>query len=272
MADGAMAALDVQLPLATQNESLNVTVEVPGVETASSQVGETITAAKMTSVPLNGRSFTDLLAMQPGVIPASSQQPNAVVMSGCTGHAALGRSQSRQSFGQRTARNQQRLRRQRLGRRGRFQQRHRRGSQSGFHPGLQGAHQQLRRRIRKLQRRAGAGHHQVRRQSTSRQRLRIRCATPRWTRATTLPPAAPPTSATSTAAPWADPIRKDKSFFFLDYQGTGMTQGQETGNIAVPSLAERGGNFSDLVSPQSGASPLTGTVSGAYLASQLPPS
>ena len=38
----------------------------------------------MTSVPLNGRSFTDLLAMQPGVIPASSQQPNAVVMSGCT--------------------------------------------------------------------------------------------------------------------------------------------------------------------------------------------
>ncbi len=38
----------------------------------------------MTSVPLNGRSFTDLLAMQPGVIPASSAQPNAVVMSGCT--------------------------------------------------------------------------------------------------------------------------------------------------------------------------------------------
>ncbi len=56
----------------------------PGVETTSSQLGETISAAKMTSVPLNGRSFTDLLAIQPGVIPASSQQPNAVVMSGCS--------------------------------------------------------------------------------------------------------------------------------------------------------------------------------------------
>ena len=63
---------------------MSVTVELPGIETTSSQMGETITAAKMTSVPLNGRSFTDLLALQPGVIPASSQQPNAVVMSGCT--------------------------------------------------------------------------------------------------------------------------------------------------------------------------------------------
>jgi len=35
-------------------------------------------------VPLNGRSFTDLLALQPGVVPASSAQSNAVVMSGCT--------------------------------------------------------------------------------------------------------------------------------------------------------------------------------------------
>ena len=35
-------------------------------------------------MPLNGRSFTDLLAVQPGVVPASSAQSNAVVMSGCT--------------------------------------------------------------------------------------------------------------------------------------------------------------------------------------------
>ena len=38
------------------------------------------------------------------------------------------------------------------------------------------------------------------------------------------------------------PIRKDKAFFFLDYQGTQMTQGQETGDIAVPTLADRSGN------------------------------
>ncbi len=35
-------------------------------------------------------------------------------------------------------------------------------------------------------------------------------------------------------------------FFFGDYQATRTTQGIETGNISVPSLAERAGNFSDI--------------------------
>ena len=34
--------------------------------------GEVITGAQMTGVPLNGRSFTDLLALQPGVAPVTS--------------------------------------------------------------------------------------------------------------------------------------------------------------------------------------------------------
>ncbi len=41
-------------------------------------IGGAISATKMTSIPINGRSYTDLLALQPGVIPASSQQPNVV--------------------------------------------------------------------------------------------------------------------------------------------------------------------------------------------------
>ncbi len=36
------------------------------IETQSTQLGEVITGEKMTSVPLNGRSFTDLLQLQPG--------------------------------------------------------------------------------------------------------------------------------------------------------------------------------------------------------------
>jgi hypothetical protein len=45
-------------------------------------MGEAVTANKISAVPLSGRSYTDLLALQPGIIPTSSQQPNAVVMSG----------------------------------------------------------------------------------------------------------------------------------------------------------------------------------------------
>ena len=42
------------------------------------------------------------------------------------------------------------------------------------------------------------------------------------------------------------PIRRDKAFFFADYQGTRQTQGIDTGNISVPSNADRTGNLSDL--------------------------
>jgi hypothetical protein len=59
------------------------------------------------------------------------------------------------------------------------------------------------------------------------------------------------------------PIRKDKAFFFVDYQGTRHTQGLSTGLIAVPSASERSGTFSDPTSQ------LTGTVSGPFWASIL---
>ena len=63
---------------------MEVTTTGIQLDTSSTQVGEGISQDKMTAVPLNGRSFTDLLALQAGVIPASSAQPNAVVMSGAT--------------------------------------------------------------------------------------------------------------------------------------------------------------------------------------------
>ena len=59
------------------------------------------------------------------------------------------------------------------------------------------------------------------------------------------------------------PIKKDKVFFFGDYQGTRNIQGIETGLLPVPSLADRTGDLSDL------ASSLTGTVEGPYMASLL---
>jgi hypothetical protein len=63
------------------------------------------------------------------------------------------------------------------------------------------------------------------------------------------------------------PVRRlaqnDKLFFFADYQGTRQTQGVDTGTIAVPSNADRSGDLADL------ASGLSGSVSGPYLASLL---
>jgi len=59
------------------------------------------------------------------------------------------------------------------------------------------------------------------------------------------------------------PIRHDKIFFFADYQGTRQTQGIDTGNISVPSNADRAGNLLDQ------SSNLAGAVGGPYFANLL---
>jgi hypothetical protein len=62
------------------------------------------------------------------------------------------------------------------------------------------------------------------------------------------------------------PLRRNKVFFLADYQGTRQTQGIDTGEISVPTEAQRAGSFID---PSTGLSQLTGCVSGPYLAGLL---
>ncbi|HZQ24460.1 MAG TPA: carboxypeptidase regulatory-like domain-containing protein [Terriglobales bacterium] len=62
---------DATLPLGTTSEKVEVQSDAVHVETESTQMGEVITGQKMTAVPLNGRDFTDLLALQPGVVPSA---------------------------------------------------------------------------------------------------------------------------------------------------------------------------------------------------------
>ncbi len=61
--------VDAALTLGTINEKVEVRTDAVHVETESTQMGEVITGKTMTAVPLNGRAFTDLLALQPGVSP-----------------------------------------------------------------------------------------------------------------------------------------------------------------------------------------------------------
>jgi hypothetical protein len=61
--------VDASLQVGTINEQIVVSTEAAQVETQSTQMGEVIEGSKMTSVPLNGRNYIDLLALQPGVSP-----------------------------------------------------------------------------------------------------------------------------------------------------------------------------------------------------------
>ena len=62
--------LDVKLEVGTVTEKVTVTTDAVQVETQSTQMGEVINSQKMTAMPLNGRDFTDLLNLQPGVVPS----------------------------------------------------------------------------------------------------------------------------------------------------------------------------------------------------------
>jgi hypothetical protein len=59
--------IDPVLPVGEVAESVTVSADALHAETVSTQLGEVIRDKEMTSVPLNGRSYTDLLALQPGV-------------------------------------------------------------------------------------------------------------------------------------------------------------------------------------------------------------
>src|SRR5277367_2022431 len=61
--------VDVALNIGERTETITVSESAAHVETVDTQMGETISGKQMTSVPLNGRSYTDLLALQSGVVP-----------------------------------------------------------------------------------------------------------------------------------------------------------------------------------------------------------
>src|SRR3984885_3310150 len=64
--------LDAVLELGSAEERVTVSADALHVETTSSQMGEVISGETMTPVPLVSRSYTDLLALQPGVAPSTS--------------------------------------------------------------------------------------------------------------------------------------------------------------------------------------------------------
>ena len=85
-ADAAIR-VDISLEVGERNESVTVSAVAAQaqVETVATHLGEVVQEAQITALPLNGRSYTDLLAIQPGVSPVSTLTPTSVIMAGVTG-------------------------------------------------------------------------------------------------------------------------------------------------------------------------------------------
>jgi hypothetical protein len=82
--------VDIQLVVGAVTSTVEVQSATLQVETESTQMGEVIGESQVESMPLNGRSFIDLLALQPGVSPYQSGKNGGVSMTGGAGLAENG--------------------------------------------------------------------------------------------------------------------------------------------------------------------------------------
>ena len=205
-------------------ESVTIDGASPLVQTSSSELGTTVDEEQIKTLPLNGRNFVNLTRTVPGVRPRHPRREHRRRRQ--PGLARVG-----VVLGQRPAAARQQLHARRRGQQrdlaadGRALPERRRARR------VQAADQHLLGRVRPLARRRRQPADQVGHQRVARQRASSSCATTRSTPTTssTTAPAAPSrtSASTSSAARSAAPIFKDKTFFFVDYQGHRVNQGAD---------------------------------------------
>ncbi len=254
--------VDAQLSLEPRAESVTVVEEGLILDPSSTEMGQELAEKKISSVPLNGRNFANLMSLQPGIVPTSSAQPNAVVMSGVTGTPPSGDLDA-----------------------GNVSVSGQRETSNGFAVNDSDVEEDVNMgtaivpnldSIQELRVLTGNFDAQYGNYSGGQVLLTTKSGTDvfhgsglEFLRNTNLD--AKSYFSTDRAAFDRDqfggtlggPVRKLAIHFFADYQGTRMTEGIETGRISVPTELERTGDFSDR------ASSLTGAVSGPYLAGLL---
>jgi Carboxypeptidase regulatory-like domain/TonB dependent receptor len=272
---------DIKLELGTTSAVVEVRSNAVQVETQSTQMGEVITGTQMTTVPLNGRAFTDLLSLQPGVVPAGLF-PNGAVAPGLNDRSPSGglNSGNQSVNGQRESANGFMVNGATV----------EEGKNNGAAviPNLDSI-SEFRIITNNFDAEYGnysGGQINVATKSGTND---IHGSGFEFFRNTDLnarnffnpgvgPNAGPKGSFLQNqfGGTLGGPIKKDKIFFFVDYQGTRETQGQ-TVNTQVPTQADQSGNITDQLptlsaayaaSLQSGGSP-AGTVQGAQLAQNL---
>jgi Carboxypeptidase regulatory-like domain len=261
--DNGALTVDLTLEMAEKIEEVTVLENAAQVETSSSQMGQVVTGTQMTAVALNGRSFTDLLALQPGIVPMSTQQPDSIVMAGASVAIAPsgGLNPGNQSIsGQREDANGFMVN-------GGDVKELMNGGTT-IVPNLD-AIAEFRVLTNNVNAEYGNYSGGIVNVVTKGGGNQIHGSAFDFLRNTDLDARnffSPDRSfyrQNQFGGTVGGPIRKDKVFYFADYQGTRNAQGIDTGLIPVPTLAERSGNFSALESQ------LTGTVGGPYLANLL---
>ncbi|HTA47664.1 MAG TPA: carboxypeptidase regulatory-like domain-containing protein [Bryobacteraceae bacterium] len=257
--------VDMTMSMAEKQQELTVAESAGEVqlESVSTQMGEVVSGSKMTAVALNGRSYTDLLALQPGIVPISTQTPDSIVMAGASVaiQPSGGLNPGNQSIsGQREDANGFVVN-------GGDVKELMNGGTS-IVPNLDSI-AEFRVLTNNFDAEYGNYSGGIVNVITKSGDNKLHGSAFEFLRNTLLDARnffSPDRSfyrQNQFGGTVGGPIRKNQVFFFGDYQGTRTNQGIDTGLIAVPTLAERSGDMSGI------ASQLTGTVNGPYLVNLL---
>ena len=262
--------VDIKLTLGAAQQEVTISSAAVHVETSSTQMGEVIESNKITAVPLNGRSYTDLLALQPGVSPYANvavggDRPTSGDISNSGNDAMNGQRETSNGFMVNGANVEEG-----------------RNNGAAIIPNLDSI-DEFRILTNNFDAEYGnysGGQVNVVTKSgnnsfhgdafdfvrntkfDARNFYSYDLANPAT--GADIPGTAIGTFQQSQfGGTFGGPIKRNKAFFFVDYQGTRMIQGVSTGLIPVPSAAERSGDFS------ANAGALTGSVTGSNWAQQL---
>lgn len=254
--------VDVKLEVGEQPQQVQVQESSAQVETSDTQLGDVIAGQKITAVPLNGRAYTDLLGLQPGVAPATSltsdtQQDvgvSALAPSGELNPGTIsinGQREFANAFIVNGSDTEEDV-----------------NSGTAIIPNLDS--------IAEFRILTGSVNAEYGEYSGGQINVVTKSGTNEFhgdlfefLRNTDLDaknffsPERGTFQQNQFGATFGGPVVRNKLFFFIDYQGTRMKQGVDTGLIAVPSAQDRTGNLFDQ------ASSLTGVVNGQYWANLL---
>jgi hypothetical protein len=249
--------VDADLKVGSAQEHVTVTSSAVRVDTETSQIGEVIGQKEMTDLPLNGRAFTDLLQLQPGVVPISTSQYGDLQPSSYQDNGLLSMGGARDINSGFMVNGANVVEGD--------------GGGTTMVPNLDSIGE-----FRIITSNAGAEYGNY---AGGQVNVVTKSGTNEFhgdvfefLRNTDLDAAnffggpRPVWHQNQFGGTFGGPVLRDKTFFFVDYQGTRLNIGDPTGNVLVPTAAERTGDFSssDDESTLEGAA-----VNGTYWASLL---
>src|SRR5260370_38154964 len=68
------SSIDIALKVGSQSEIVTISAEAEQLDVSSADLGTVIATKQVNDLPLNGRNFTQLLSLTPGVAPVSVAQ------------------------------------------------------------------------------------------------------------------------------------------------------------------------------------------------------